>query len=124
LNTSSFFSFLCFKDLELSIGITVRATIKDISKEKVTVRANSLNIVAVIPLTNTIGKNTAIVVKVEATTAILTSLAPSTAALSAGSPSSLNLYIFSRTTIELSTNIPTPKAMPPRVIIFIVILPK
>ena len=48
--------------------------------------------------------------------ALATSLAPSTEAVMASSPYSLRLRkMFSRTTTELSTIIPTPRASPPRV---------
>ena len=49
-----------------SIGTIVKATAKEASKETVTVIHKSLNICPVIPSTNKKGKNTAIVVKVDA----------------------------------------------------------
>ena len=72
----------------------------------------------VIPLVNTIGKNTQTVVRVEAITAPATCLLPCTAARGASTPRLRSRYIFSITTIELSTNIPIPSAIPDRDIIF------
>ena len=56
------------------------ATNSDANKDKVTVRAKSLNRIPTIPSINIIGKNTAIVVSVEAVIDIPTSAAPSIAA--------------------------------------------
>ncbi len=66
----------------------------------------------------TIGKNTAIVVRVEATTADATSVVPSLADWITLRPCSLFRTMFSRTTIELSTSIPTARAMPPNDMMF------
>ncbi len=74
----------------------------------------------VMPSVKTIGKNTQTVV-VEAIIAPATSLAPSIEASRILFPSLLIRYIFSITTIELSTSIPTPSASPEREIIFNVI---
>ena len=65
------------------------------------------------PSTNTIGKNTATVVSVEAITAPLTSRVPRTAAVTMSSPSSRQRKMDSSTTIEQSTSMPTPSASPP-----------
>ena len=65
------------------------------------------------PSTKTMGKNTAIVVNVEATTALPTSPVPRTVAAIKSSPSSRQRKMLSNTTIELSTNMPTPSANPP-----------
>ena len=65
------------------------------------------------PLTNTIGKNTATDVRVEAVTAIATSRVPSRAASIGASPASRLRAIDSRMTTELSTSMPTESAMPP-----------
>ena len=65
------------------------------------------------PLTNTIGKNTATEVSVEAVTAMATSRVPSRAASSADSPASRLRAIASRITTELSTSMPTDSAIPP-----------
>ena len=64
---------LLLKNLEQSIGTTVMATPKEASSEKVTVKDNSLNKIAVKPSTNTTGRNTATVVIVEAKIAAVTS---------------------------------------------------
>ncbi len=110
--------------LQLRRGIRVNATHKDPINEKVTVKASSLNNCPAIPTTKTMGRNTAIVVSVEATIALDTSSAPSPAASSADFPSSLCLKMFSITTIALSTSIPTPSANPPSDIMFIDSPPK
>ena len=60
------------------------------------------------------GKKTATVVSVEASTAPPTSPVPRIAASIRPSPSSLHRNMLSNTTIELSTNIPMPRARPPR----------
>jgi len=69
-------------------------------------------------------KKGAIVVRVAARTATKTSLGASTAARSAASAFSRNRRIFSKTTIELSTNRPKPRASAPRVSMLIEILKK
>ena len=73
-------------NLEESNGTIVNETTRDDIKENATVSANSLNNWAVIPWTNTIGKNTATVVRVDAVTAKATSFAPVTAAVIGCSP--------------------------------------
>ena len=65
------------------------------------------------PCTNTIGANTATVVRVEAVIAPATSRTPRTAAVRSESPSSRQRVIDSSTTIALSTSMPTPSARPP-----------
>ena len=89
------------------------ATAREARSEKTTVRPRSPNICPAIPSTKTIGKKTAIVVSVDATTAEPTSAVPRTVARIRSSPSSRQRWIDSRTTIELSTNIPIPRASPP-----------
>ena len=101
--------------------IKVNETNKEAKRERVTVIAKSLNIVPTTPSTNTIGINTATVVKVDAVIAIPTSEAPSIAASSLEYPSEFKRNIFSSTTIALSTSIPTARANPPSVSIFKVI---
>ena len=59
------------------------------------------------PSTNAIGINTQIVVSVEAAIAPPTCLAPDTADLTVDSPSARRRYVFSITTTELSTSMPT-----------------
>ena len=68
------------KSFELAIGTNVRAMNKDASSEQEIVRAISLNISAVKPLMNTIGRNTDTVVNVDAVIAPATCFAPCTAA--------------------------------------------
>ncbi len=81
----------------------------------------STNNCLVIPSVNTMGKNTQTVVKVEAMIAPATSFAPSMEASRILFPSLRIRYIFSITTIELSTSIPTPRAKPEREMMFSVI---
>ena len=73
------------------------------------------------PCTNTIGANTHTVVSVEDVIAAPTSLAPATAAFFGGTPARRRRKIFSMTTIELSTSMPTATASPERDIMLIVI---
>jgi hypothetical protein len=71
------------------VGTMVKAMTSDTRREKVTVRANPLTKIEVIPLLKTIGKNTAIVVNVEADMASATSRVPFTAAVNLSSPFSM-----------------------------------
>ena len=70
------------------------------------------------PSTNTSGRNTAIVVRVEATTAMNTSRVPLIAASRMPMPRSRALAIDSSTTIESSTTRPVASARPPSDITF------
>ena len=65
------------------------------------------------PSTKTMGRNTATVVSVEATTGPATSPAPAIAASRAASPPARRRWMDSRTTMESSSSIPTPRASPP-----------
>ena len=65
-----------FCTLALNIGISVSAATREPNSEKVTVKARSLHICPAMPITNIIGKNTAMVVRVEPVMAPLTSEAP------------------------------------------------
>ena len=85
---------------------------------KTTVRARSEKTCPATPSTNTMGKNTATVVSVEAITAVPTSEVPRATARFSVSPSSLQRAIDSTTTIPESTSIPIPRARPPRLIMF------
>ena len=115
----SFFSFLLiFSTLEDRSGTTVIAITREESNDMETVNARSANISLTKPLVNRIGTKTTTVVIVEAMIAIPTSLVPCMAASIGESPSSLRLNMLSRTTMELSTNIPIPRVSPPRVIRF------
>ena len=90
------------------------ATSREASSEKTTVSAISPNTCPAMPSTNTMGKNTAIVVRVEAKTAPPTSETPRMVAALRSSPSSWQRKMLSSTTIELSTSMPIPSASPPR----------
>ena len=61
---------------------------------------------------NTNGRNTVIVVSVDAIRALRTSFTPCRAASRGGMPIEASLYIFSNTTILLSSNIPIANAIP------------
>ena len=67
-------------------GTTVRATIRLASRLYAMVRAMSVSSSRVRPLVNTMGRNTQMVVMVEAVTALVTCFAPCTAARAAGTP--------------------------------------
>ena len=100
------------------MGTSVMPTMSEMSCAKVTVSAWSRNSCPAMPLTNTIGKNTATEVSVEAVTAVATSAVPSRAASMVDSPASLRRAMASRMTTELSINMPTESAMPPSDITF------
>ena len=68
---------------------------------------------------NTNGRNTVTVVSVDAIRAFLTSLTPCRAANRGGVPIEANRYMFSSTTILLSSNIPIARAIPISVRVFI-----
>ena len=99
-------------------GTTVNATTNDATNAYVIVNANGISISPTVPFTYIIGKNTQIVVSVDATIGAATCFAPCTAARGADKPLFLKRYIFSMTTIELSTNIPIPRQSPARDITF------
>ncbi len=117
-NFPSFCSFVFVIILEAMAGTTVRAIRRLASSEYAIVSPMSTKSCLVMPSVNTIGAKTQIVVSVEAIIAPATSLAPSIAAARILLPSPRNLYIFSITTMELSTSIPIPSASPEREIIF------
>ncbi len=64
-----------------SMGMKNRATAAEASSETTTARPRSPKAWPATPSTNTMGKNTAMEVRVEARTAMRTSLVPRTAAL-------------------------------------------
>ena len=101
------------KSRAANIGTNRSATTKEANSENTTAKAKSPKIWPATPSTNTMGKNTATVVKVEAVTACATSRVPDTAANRRSEPCSRWTWMFSRTTIALSTSIPTPRARPP-----------
>jgi hypothetical protein len=94
----------------------LRETTSEASRLKATVSAWSRKSWPATPSTNTIGRKTETVVRVEAVTAMATSREPLAAASKRSSPPSRCRKMFSRTTIELSTSSPTPSASPPRLI--------
>ena len=93
--------------------MSVSATSSENTSANVTVSAWSRNSWPAMPLIKTIGKKTAIVVNVAASTAPATSPVPAFAASAMPRPCSRLRTTFSRTTIELSTSIPTASAIPP-----------
>ena len=95
------------------MGMNVSATASEASRAKVTVRAWSVKIWPATPSMNTMGKNTAMVVRVEAVTAMPTSDAPRRADSTMESPSSRHRNMLSSTTMALSTSMPMPRASPP-----------
>ncbi len=101
-----------FFDLEVKTGMSVSATKRETRRLKLMVRDMSRKIWPERPGTNRMGTKTATVVRVDAVMAMPTSDAPSIAALTAPSPSSLCLTMFSSTTMELSTSMPTDSASP------------
>ena len=106
-----------FKILEAIMGTMVRETNKEASSARHTVTASGRESLPAIPDVKTMGKNTAMVVNVEAVMAIPTSVAPAFAASSLSSPNSSKCRkVFSITTTALSTSIPIPRARPPSVI--------
>ena len=95
------------------MGMKNSATPNEANSENTTVSAMSPKICPATPSTKTMGKNTVIVVSVEANTAVPTSLVPRMVAWTRSSPSSRQRKMLSSTTIELSTSIPIPRANPP-----------
>ena len=69
------------------------------------------------PVRKSSGTNTAMCVSVEARMADQTSSLPSMAACTRGLPISMCRKVFSSTTIDASTIMPTPSARPPKVIV-------
>src|SRR5690554_2951624 len=97
---------------ELSMGIRVTATSSETPTAIAIVSAWSPKSWPAIPSTNTSGRNTAMMVSVEATTAIATSRVPSIADATIPSPRSRALAMLSSTTIESSTTSPAASARP------------
>ena len=113
--------FSAERSLDAIMGTSVTAMKRADNRANVTVSARSRNIRAASPCVKTMGTNTAIVVNVEAVIAMPTSLAPFFAAVIRSSPfSCMCRNMFSSTTMELSTTMPTASASPPSEIIFIV----
>ena len=70
------------------------------------IQPNCLKSTPVIPVTIVRGKNTAIIVSVEATTEMATSFVPCIAACDGAEPRSMCVVTFSKTTMASSTTIP------------------
>ena len=107
---------LFLNNVDASIGTKVKAINREAKRAKDIVRARLLDNLPAMPAEKIRGINTETVVSVEAVIAIPTSVVPCIAASFLLLPSSIFRYMFSITTIELSTNIPTPRAIPARVI--------
>jgi len=98
-----------------SMGMTDTDTNSDRLTAQVTAMAMSLKSCPASSWMKTTGRNTATVVRVEASTAPQTSLVPSYAARTGPLPSCFRCRsMFSRTTMALSTSMPTAKEMPAR----------
>jgi len=109
--------WLDVRSLDASMGTKVNATVREQINAKMITYASSLKRMPETPRTKINGRKITSVVIVLAMIADPTSRAPSTAASSGASPFSLRRRkIFSSTTMELSTIMPTPRASPPRVI--------
>ena len=93
-------------------------TSNEAASAKVIVKAKGLNISPTMPDTKAMGKNTAMVVTVEAVMAPATSRTANTIALARGSPSRRCRLMFSITTIESSTTRPIEMVSAPRVSMF------
>jgi hypothetical protein len=104
---------------DTSIGRKITPTPSEMICDATTVMAWSPKICPAMPCTNTIGTNTDTVVSVEAVMAAATSPVPRMVAVRKSSPFVRRRAIDSRTTIELSSNIPTPSASPPSDMMFI-----
>jgi hypothetical protein len=99
-----------------SIGTSVSAISNEHSSANTTTSASSWNKVAVVERMNITGRKITQVVSVEAMMAPVTCRAPRSALASGAMPFWRCRTMFSSTTIELSTIMPTPSAMPPNVI--------
>jgi hypothetical protein len=99
-------------------GITVTDTRSERPTEQLIASAMSRKSCPACSCTKRMGRKTARVVSVEATTAPHTSCVPLTAATTRSSPSWYRRKMFSRTTIALSTSMPTANARPARLTTF------
>ena len=88
------------------MGVNDKAATVEINMMAHIIQPSCLKSTPDIPLTIVNGKNTAIMVKVEAITEIATSLVPCTAACLGSEPRSIWVVTFSSTTIASSTTIP------------------
>ena len=104
---NSFDGFFCKRsNWEQSMGVNDKAATVEINMMAHIIQPSCLKSTPDIPLTIVNGKNTAIMVKVEAITEIATSLVPCTAACFGSEPRSIWVVTFSSTTIASSTTIP------------------
>ena len=93
-------------NFEQSIGVSVRAATVETTMMTHIIQPNCLKSTPVIPVTIVRGKNTAIIVSVEATTEMATSFVPCIAACDGAEPRSMCVVTFSKTTMASSTTIP------------------
>ena len=103
---------------EHNTGTIVTATNSDIVSEKMMTIDSCLKRMLEKPARKKSGTKTATCVSVEARMALQISSAPSMAACTRFLPISRWRCVFSSTTIEASTIMPTPSASPPKVIVF------
>ena len=101
-----------------STGTAVRATARDAISAKLTVIANGKKNAPTSPSMNPRGRNTTMVVSVDAVIAGPTSTVASSAARHRSLPPSMLRYTFSSTTMLSSTTLPTDIASPPSVMKF------
>ncbi len=101
-----------FNNFEASIGVSVNDTIRENNVAKATVNPNCWKNCPTIPPIKAIGVNTTILVAVAATTAKAISPVPRSAAAEGSSPSCTRRIMFSNTTMEFATRIPTEIANP------------
>lgn len=92
--------------MQTELGVSDNAATVDTNMMAHIIQPNCLKSTPDIPLTIVNGKNTAIMVSVEAITEIATSFVPCTAACFGSEPRSICVVTFSSTTIASSTTIP------------------
>ncbi len=102
------------------VGTITNATNNDEESTIIKVIGNKPIKLPIIPGQNISGKNAANVVAVDAIIGQATSPTACLVASKVLYPLSINLYIFSTTTIALSTNMPNASTKPNKVIILIV----
>ena len=111
-----FFGLSFFRIVLAEAGMTVMDTTRDAARQKVMESAIGTSSSLTMPVVKTIGRKTQIVVSVDETIAPVTCFAPWTEACGAAIPRPRSRKMFSMTTIELSTSMPTPSARPDSVI--------
>src|SRR5690554_5699063 len=105
-------------NLEAKSGVTVNETSNDIRVENATTIENAFSRLDTIPSTNAIGKNTTTITRVIDVTESPISSQHLIAASFGVAPFSKCVYMFSITTMESSTRIPTTKVNASKVIKF------